>query len=262
MSSFSSTWRSVLAIAAVTVQEGVRTRLVWLVGTVLLVGVMLATFVGTLAVTESQQVQSGILGAYLRLAGVLITCLFVLNAQVREFNDKGLDLVLSLPIPRGGYFLGKLLGFFLIALAIALLFFLVLLFYAPLASVGLWSLSFLLELFIVVTLSLLCLYTFDQVPSAFTMVLAVYLLSRAIASLQLVGQGPIMPQSALYVWFINRFLDGLAFFLPALDRFTQAEWLVYGSGSLADLGFVVGQGLIYLLLLSAAALIDLYRRNF
>ena len=54
----------------------------------------------------------------------------------------------------------------------------------------------------------------------------------------------------------------LAFVLPGLERFTASEWLVYHTGGWHDLTFIAGQTVVYLLLLSGAALFDLYRRSF
>ncbi len=257
----SANLQHIFTIAHVTVQEGVKTRLLPLILGVLAVGVVLSSFAGTLAVIEAEQIESGILASFLRFSGVMVAALFVLNSQVREFNDKGLDLVLALPIPRSGFFFGKLAGFSVIILAITLLFTVTLLFYAPAYQVMLWGISLFFELLIIVTLSLFCLFTFNQVPAAFSMVFAVYLLSRVTASLILVGQGPIMPRYALSNMLMNQTIEGLAFVLPALDRFTKSEWLIYGTGSVADLGFVAVQGVIYVTLLSAAALIDFYKKN-
>ncbi|MBF8271171.1 MAG: hypothetical protein HW380_276 [Magnetococcales bacterium] len=244
------------AIAWVTVLEGIRTRLVGLVVAVLGVGLTLAFFAGALAVMEVREIQVAVLGTFLRLGAVLVMALFVLNAQVRELDDKGLYLALSLPIPRAGYFFGRLMGFSMIALVVALLFTVAVLFFSPVLQGALWGVSLFFELLLIVALALLCLFTFNQVPPAFAMVMAVYILARSVIALQWVGQGPIN------VWLMNRFIDGLAFVLPALDRFTQSEWLVYGNGGWQDLAFVVAQGVLYLALLSAAALIDLYRKNF
>jgi Cu-processing system permease protein len=256
-----SVLQPITTIAGITVQEGMKTRLLPLVLGVLVLGVVLASFAGSLATTEGDQIQSALLGSYLRFAGVLLSSLFVLNSQVREFNDKGLDLVLALPVPRGGYFFGKLVGFALIALQITMLFTFVLLFYSSVDQVALWGVSLFFELLIVITLSLLCLFTFSQVPAAFISVFAIYILSRSVSSLILVGQGPIMPHRAIINWLMNQTMEGLAFVLPALDRFTSSEWLVYGTGTLEDLLFVASQGVIYVALLSAAALIDFYKKN-
>ncbi|NDE74331.1 MAG: ABC transporter permease, partial [Betaproteobacteria bacterium] len=60
---------------------------------------------------------------------------------------------------------------------------------------------------------------------------------------------------------INAVMQGVGYVLPRLDDFTRTDWLVYHSGSWATLGPLAAQTLIYLALLTAAALFDLYRRN-
>ena len=249
-------------IATYTALEGVKTRLLWLVVGTALAGVMLASFAGTLSVTETVEIQRGILSAFLRFSGVLIICLFVLNSQVREFNDKGLELVLALPVTRTVFFFGKLAGYALTALPITLIFLATLAFYARIDQTLLWGVSLFFEQLIIIGLSLLCLFTFSQVPAAFSMVLAIYLLGRTLSSLQLVGHGPIMPHYTTQMVFMNAMIDAIAYILPSLDRFTRSDWLMYNSGGWADLAYVMGQGFIYLLLLSAVALIDLHRKNF
>lgn len=256
-----SLYKHITTIAAITVKEGWKTRLLPLLFALLVLGVLLASFAGTLAVTEADQIRCAILGSYLRLVGVLVICLFVLSAQVREFNDKGMELILSLPIPRSSYYFGKLFGFAAIGLFIAGVFSATMLFYAAVDQVAIWGVSLFIEFLLIIALSLFSLLTFSQVPAAFTTVLAIYLLSRSINTLILVGQGPIMPQNALLNWFINQALGVIAYLLPGLDRFTEVSWLVYGGGGSAQLGFVLGQGAIYMLFLAAASLIDLYRKN-
>ena len=61
--------------------------------------------------------------------------------------------------------------------------------------------------------------------------------------------------------FMRAFVDALAFVLPDLDRFTRSEWLIHGTGTSTDLGFAVTQTFVYVLLLWAAALFDLYRKS-
>ncbi|MBF0110380.1 MAG: ABC transporter permease [Magnetococcales bacterium] len=255
-------WASVMAIAWVTVLEGIRTRMVGLMVVVFLMGMGLAFFAGALAVMETREVEAAVAGFFLRLGAVVTLALFVLSAQVREFHDKGIDLVLSLPIPRAGYLLGRLAGFALIALVVAAVFSSGTLLFAPVWQSVLWGGSLFVELLLVIALAVFSLLTFQQVPPAFALVMAVYFLARSVVVLQWVGQGPIMPQGVWTVWLMNRFIDVLAFFLPALDRMTQSDWLVHGDGGWDDLVFVLFQGGIYLALLVTAALIDLYRKNF
>lgn len=250
-----------LALATFTVLEGVRRRL-WLPSLgILLVGISLAGFMGSLAITEAQQIRSGLLGAFLRLAAVLLASLYVLHSQAQEYQNKGLALLFSLPISRSVYFFGKLAGYFLLALAMVWFFSFALLFFSTPASVAFWGGALFLELCIVVAFSFLVQLTVRQVPTAFLIVLFFYLLSRTIASLQLVGQGAIMPQDSLSLVVINAVLHVMAFILPSLDRFAPSEWLMYGSASWHDLWLVIVQGVGYLIFLCGVVLVDLHRKH-
>lgn len=250
-----------LAIGAYTFLEALRNRLAWLVCAFLAGGFALAEFIGELALTETLQFQSGFLGALLRVCAVFTVSLFVITSMVREFNDKGLELVLSLPITRASYFFGKLLGFSLLAVLTAGLISLCLLLYSPPAQVLLWGISLTCELLIVSAFSLLCLFTFSQVTLAISAVMAFYVLSRTIDTFQLMSHGPLTQPDALSQQFINAFIDGIAFILPELARFTPSEWLIYHTGQWQTLMPIVGQSVIYISLLSGTALFDLYRKN-
>lgn len=253
--------RQVRAIAGLTLLEALRGRLLWLVILILLAGFGLAGLLGSLAITETRQTQAGILGVVLRLAAVLVTSLFVITSVVREQTDKVLELYLSLPLPRAAYYLGKLSGFAVCAAVAAGLFGALLLLYAPPLQVLLWTVSLLAELLIVVAASLLALFTFSQVTVALSVVLAFYLLARGIGAIQLMSQGPLVDPGALSSRVIEGLVDGIAFLLPDLYRFTPSEWLVYASGSVDDLAAVLAQTAVYVTLLAGAALFDLYRKN-
>lgn len=248
-------------IAAYTFLEAIRNRLVWLVAVFIFAGFALAEFVGEVAITESVAFQSGFLGALLRVCAVFTVALFVITSMVRELDDKVLELVLSLPIPRSSYFLGKLLGFSFLAVLIAIPCGLVLLLYAPPGQVALWASSLLCELLLVTALSLLCLFTFNQVTLALSTVMAFYVLARSIDALRLMAKNPIVGTDSVSQRVIEAFIDALAYLLPELSRFGSSEWLVYHTGTWTDLAPIVGQSAVYVALLAGAALFDLYRKN-
>lgn len=250
------------AIAIFTFLEALRNRLLWLVLVFVLIGVGLVEFLGAVAITETRQIQSGFMGALLRAGSVFILSLFVITSVVREFNDKGVELVLSLPIPRSSYLLGKLVGFSALAALVALVCGLSLLIYAPPLQVIIWTLSLCMELLIVTALSLLCLFTFSQVTVALSAVMAFYLLSRSITAIQLMGHFPIVSMDSTAQTITVWFLDALAFVLPELDSFTLSGWLIYHTASWPVLAPIISQTLIYVSLLSAAAMFDLHRKNF
>lgn len=250
-----------VAIAFYTVLEGLRNRLLWLLALFVIAGFALTEFIGELAITETVQFQSALLGSYFRLCGVFMVSLFVVTSMVREFDEKGLELVLSLPVTRVQYYIGKLVGFCVLALSTGIIFSMCLLLYAPPLQVLLWGSSLGCELLIITAFSLLCLFTFNQVPLALSAVMGFYVLSRTIGAFQLMAAGSMMNTDTLSQQVITVLIDGIAFVLPELQRFASTEWLVYHTGRWEALLPIVGQSLIYISLLAGASLFDLYRKN-
>lgn len=247
-------------IARFTLIEALRNRLMWLLAIILLAGLGLSGFLQQLAITESRQIQTALLAAFLRLSAVFLVATFVITSMVREFNDKGPELVLALPLPRAGYALGKLFGFALLALLVALAFGALSLCFSPWQASLIWTISLICELWIIAAFSLLCAFSFHQIMSALAAVLAFYALTRSISALQLIATGPLsqlQPSQQL----IQTLLEALAHVLPNLDQFTRTEWLVYHNASLASLSPLLQQTCIYLVLLMSAAVFDLYRKN-
>ena len=251
---------AVLTIARFTALEAARGRLAWLVAGFTTGGCVLAMLAGEIAITETREVRGGLLGTWLRACAVFTIGAFVTASAVREFHDKGLDLILSMPVRRETYYAGKLAGFAGVSVLSATACALVLVWFAPPVQVALWAASLGLELLVVTAMSLLCVLTFSQIAWALSTVIGFYVLSRAMAALQLMAhEPPADPASA--AWQLVRMLvDALAFVLPDLDRFTESEWLIHGAGTIADLGFAAAQAAIYVALLGAAALFDLYRK--
>ena len=252
--------RQASTIAYYTLLEALRNRLMWLLGLILVLAFGISRFLGDMAVTEQTEMQVALLATSLRLAGVFLLATFVVTSLVREANDKGLELVLALPLPRAGYVLGKLGGFALLALLLALLFGGLVAFFVPPLQAAFWTLSFTAELWIVAAFSLLCVLTFSQVTLALSAAMGFYLLARSVTVLQQIGQSRFAPET-LSQDVINGVMKGIGYVLPRLDEFTRTEWLLYHSGNWTVLGPLLGQAAIFLALLTAAALFDLYRRN-
>lgn len=246
--------RPALTIAAYTLLEALRNRLLWVLAVVTLGAVGVSGFLNELALTESRQLQAALLAATLRLAAVFLVTTFVVTSMVREANDKGVELLLAMALPRAAYLFGKLAGFGALAVLPALLFGGLALLFALPAQAALWSLSLLCELWIVAAFSVLCMLTLSQVLPALAAAFSFYLLARVAGAMQLLATAPGQP-------WLNAGVDALAALLPHFDRFTQTAWLVYHTGTWMSLLDIAVQTAIYLCLMIAAALFDLYRKN-
>ncbi|MBA5637745.1 ABC transporter permease [Duganella sp. LX20W] len=247
----------VLTIARQTLREALRNRLLWLLLLAACGAIAASGLLHEVALTESRALQTALLAAVLRLAAVFLVATFVVTSMVREANDKGQELLLALPLPRAVWLLGKLAGFAALAALPAALFGLLALLLAPADQAALWGVSLLAELWIVAAFSVLCMLTLNQVLPALAAAFAFYLLARTTATLQLLAHGPGQHDGLL-----TRAVDALALLLPNLDAYARTDWLLYHGGTGTALAAIAVQSAIYLALLTAAALFDLYRKNF
>ena len=252
----------IATIARYTLLEALRTRLPVLVLLTLLVLLAASFFVETISVTEGARQQAGFYAASMRLASVFIAGLYVLVSVTREFNDKGLDIVLALDLPRSHYILGKLAGFLAIAVLIAAAACLPLAWLAAPQAVLQWAVSLVLELAIVVALALFCVITFSQLTPAASFVLAFYLLARALTAIRLMSAHPLTGADTLSHQVISFVVETLALVMPALDAWTQTAWLVNQHAAWSAIAQLTWQSALYVVLLAAAAMFDLYRKNF
>ena len=251
----------ILTISRYTVIELLRNRLLLLSFLVIAISFSLVEFIGDLTITEHRVTQVAILAAFLRMSAVVIITLFVVSSTVRELHDKTLEMILAMPIHRGSYYLGKLMGYFYIAALVSVIFAVLLLVYADPEMVFIWAISLFLELVLVVALSLVMLFTFNQVPSALTGVFIIYGASRIVTSILLMAKYPIIAHSSMAQQFMDGFIELLTWLLPDLHRYTQTEWLAYNTAEWAMLIPLLGQTIIYLIFLSFIALFDFYRKN-
>ena len=247
-------------IARFTLLEAVRNRLFILIMAGVICLFVLAEFIGELSITETRQVQSAILSSLLRVFSISIISLFVITSALRELNDKGLEIILSLPISRHQYLFGKLLGYGGLSLLISIIVSLPLLLYAPTIPVICWFLSLFCEQALVLSLSLVCLFTFANVTISFIAVMAFYFLSRSMETIRLLSESPILESNAFSQDFIHCLVDAMALLLPDLGAFTKSDWLAYNV-DFADMQIVLIQTMIYLTILLSAGLFDLYRKN-
>ncbi len=250
-----------LTIAKYSIWEAIRDKFLVFILTGIIIFFCISLFIGELAITEGAQTQTSILSSVLRLFSVFTIGLFVITSMIREFNDKGFELILSHPVPRSSYYFGKFAGFSAVAIFIALISASCLCIYVPVNLALYWSFSLFCELLIIISLSLLCLFSFNSITISFSVVMAFYVLSRSIEAIQLISDSPILAIGSVSHKFMNGLLDVIAFLIPDLYKFTQTGWLIYQTDFNTNIVIVIGQTLIYIILISCVALFDLYRKE-
>lgn len=252
---------SVFALARFVLLEALRTRLAILVVCTLAVGLGLAGFLSQLALTERALLQAGVLAAFFRVSAVFICSAFVITSIVRESNDKGTELLLSLPLSRTSYYAGKLLGFAACGAVVAGVFSATMLLWCPPLAMVAWFASLVLEIWLVCAVSLFFVVTLGDVVSSLTSTVAMYLLSRIVSAIQSVSASPLAEGNDVFHRIAAWGVDAVALLLPPLEKATQTNWLLYGPPSPSDFASVAASLLVYGGLVVAAGLFDFHRRN-
>jgi ABC-type transport system involved in multi-copper enzyme maturation permease subunit len=248
------------ALARSVLLEARRGGLPWLAGASLAIGLALAGFLSQVALTERAALQTAALAAVLRACAVFLIAAQVSSSTLREIQDKGLELMLSLPLSRATHYLGRLAGFVACGTGIAVVFTFSLLLWAPPLAVLLWGISLVCEAALVAAAALFFAMTLANLVAAIAATAGLYLLARAMPGIQAIAGVPLADESRAG-WLARHVIDGVALFLPRLDAVTRTEWLVYDTPSMASFGVALAGLLVYTTLLVAAGLVDFYRRS-
>jgi hypothetical protein len=251
-----------LVISRYAVLEARRTRLAWFFAAALGLVFAAAFFVSELAVTESLRMQTAFYAAGARLAAVFIVALHVIGSITREFDDKGLDVLLALDLPRAHYILGKLGGFLAIGAVAGALACLPLLWMAPLAAALQWGFALALEISVVAAFALFCAAAFGQFMPSAAAVLAFYLLARSLSAIRLMSANPVSGADSLSHEAGRWVIEALALVTPAFDRWPQTAWLIDAPAAWSALALLPLEAALYVTLLAAATMVDFHRRNF
>lgn len=251
----------IATIARFTLLEAYRTRLPLLAVVVLTFVWAGSLFIHQIAVTESDRLQWSFYASGARLACVLVITLYITSSMVREFNEKGLELLLALDLPRAGYLLGKVAGYVALAAGLAILCSLPMALHSSPAVIAIWATSLFCELSIVAALGVFCIVTLRNVLPAAMLVCGLYVVGRTITAMRLMADTDLLGAMGGVRPLVNFSVDALAYVIPALDRFTMTEWIADGGVDAGVLGPVAMQTAFTMLVLLGAALFDFYRRE-
>src|SRR3954469_20883173 len=128
-------------LARFVLLEALRSGLPWLPAATIALVLGLAAFLSQVAVTEGRALQIAVVAAVLRMGAMFLVAAHVASSTLREINDKGLELMLALPLRRSTLYLGRLTGFAACAIALAVSFAIPLALWAPPVNVAVWGLS-------------------------------------------------------------------------------------------------------------------------
>ena len=247
-------------LARLVLLEARRSLLPWLAGAAVAGALVLAAFLSGVALTEGRELRLAVVAALLRACAVFLVATQVATSVQREIDDRGLEQMLSLPLPRAVHYLGRLAGFAACGAVLAVAFAAPLALWAAPAALACWAVSLALECMLVAAAALFFSMGLAQAVGAISATLALYLLGRSVAAIQAIAGGPLAGDSLAGQLGVH-VVDALAFVLPRLDLVTRTEWLLYGAPASAEYLRALAGLAVYTALVGAAGLFDFYRRS-
>jgi ABC-type transport system involved in multi-copper enzyme maturation permease subunit len=254
--------RHVAVIARYTLLEAWRSGFFWLLLALVALQFGVALFLSHVSITESAEIRRTVVAAGARLSAVFILAVFAVFSTAREFHERGIDYVLALPVSRAAYLLGRGAGLAICGAIVAAAF------AACAASLGggvasaFWGLSLALEVWLVTAFALFCVITLAQPVSALVACGGFYILARSINTFLLIAASSTVGDPSWSDRLADWVIRGIALIVPRMDHFTRTEWLLAGSPTAPEIAACAVQTCVYVLLITAAALFDLYRREF
>lgn len=234
----------------------------------LLVGILGAAYIssvlGSTAMLEPEQMTLSFTAAAARVIIMIGVIVFIGFHMRNAFDAKEIDVLLSRPISRTTLVLSYWVGFAAVATLLVIPTILLVALLGTLNQTGfaLWSLSLLLESWLVVSIALFAALTIKSGVGTVLASLAIYTLSRMMGFfLATTGAGTIFKEQSINLgaqWLMK----GVALIVPRLDFYAKSNWLIYGAKSYEDLMLFLMQSAVFIPLLLAASVIDFKRKQF
>lgn len=229
----------------------------------LIIAFCLSIFLGSTSFVEKAYATTAYIAGSGRIIISFGLILFVCITISRAFEYKEIEFILSKNISREKFILSYIGGFLLITILIILPFFLAILFLGNANIVGLvmWSISFFLEMVIIISFCILCSLITRNVISSILSVSGFYILSRMMGFLVVAVK---MPSNMKFDINLKSFAIILKFLLaifPRFDLFTKTRWISYGIEK-SEFNLILIQSAIYIPLIIFMAFHDFRKKQF
>lgn len=234
----------------------------------LLIGVIAAAYIssvlGSTAMLEPEQMTLSFTAASARVIIMVGIIVFIGFHMRNAFDAKEIDVLLSRPISRTTLVLSYWLGFATVATCLVLPTVALMYFVKVLNMTGyfLWAVSLLLESWLVVSIALFAALTIRSGVGTVLASLAIYTLSRMMGFFVSTTKSGVLFQAEEANIASTWLMKIISIVVPRLDFFAHSKWLIYGAKSYDDLFLFLVQGLVFIPLLIAAAVIDFKRKQF
>lgn len=215
---------------------------------------------GTAFIEHPEMIATYTAGAS-RLVLVMTAIVFVCFYVKSSFDHKHMDVMLSRPVSRDHIVLSHWLGFAALSVFMVLPVSAIFLLFDTVNSAGVfwWSMSMMLELWIVVAFSLFASLIMKSAVISVLASLAFYTLSRMMILFVMTAERSAGSSS---IPFLPEFLDNVSLVIPRVDLFSKSEWLIHGTNNELYFYQILSQAALYITLLVIMCMLDFRKKQF
>jgi ABC-type transport system involved in multi-copper enzyme maturation permease subunit len=234
----------------------------------LLLGILAAAYIssvlGSTAMLETEQMTLSFSAASARVIIMVGLIVFIGFHMRNAFDAREIDVLLSRPISRTTLVLSYWMGFISVGTLLVLPTIIMIYVIGALNLTGylLWSLSLILECWLVVSIALFAALTVRSGVGTVLASLAIYCLSRMMGFFVATTHTGVLFEAEQVNAGARWIMAAISTIVPRLDFFAKSQWLIYGAKSYDDLTLFMLQALVFIPLLLAASVIDFKRKQF
>lgn len=234
----------------------------------LLLGILAAAYIssvlGSTAMLETQQMTLSFSAAAARVIIMIGMIVFIGFHMRNAFDAREIDVLLSRPISRTSLVISYWLGFIVVGTLLVLPTLAIVAYLGILNTSGyiLWSLSLVLETWLVVTIALFASLTIQSGVGTVLASMAIYTISRMMGFFIATTKTGVLFETQQVNMVSKWAMTIISTVVPRLDFFAKSQWLIYGPKSYDDLWLFLMQAGVFIPLLLIAAIIDFKRKQF
>ncbi len=228
-----------------------------------LVAMLGGSFVGELAIINSEAIVSGFVADFLRYSLGLLALLMIVSAVAEDYESRQFERLLTMPLARWQYIAAQVLVIACLCLMLILPVAILVSLYSDLTLGFYWAASLWLELFLLGLLGLLAILSLEKIPQAVFFSLAVYGLAKLSEVIVLMLNESVRLSDGSVTSRVVEFIFGSMLYLfPGSNTFAQNDVFFESLDLSAALGNQLLSVTIYSLFLLVACLFDFYRKEF
>ncbi len=244
-------------VAIYTLQEARRDRLVWGFVPLMLFVIAFTFFMRETSIVAGAEAFNRSYIALTALAAAVFIVLLVVSSMHREIDSNAIYMVITKPLARHEYILGKFMAFSLISAGIITIFFAgaLILGVGPAKPLAVHYILCLFEQLVMIMAALTITLGLRSLPSSLLGVAGFYIIGHSTKKMVDIGTH----MASAWVPALKIFY----YLFPSLSLFSaQAAVLEQGPVSWTDILFPAGYAVLYLAILFLVIVIDIRKRDF